>query len=142
MPLFVVFIALTTARAEPPLAVSGGPGKGITLRTADGKASMNLRTRIVPRFDLQVDPDPEGAEFGTRATINTARLWVSGHIGSERVTYMTQLAYAGRDYRDGTISRSSTRTSMWRCRATRGCGWGSTSFASTDCARFVSGRCR
>lgn len=99
-------------RAEPekpkkdPPKVTAAIGKGITVASADDKYSMNIRARIVPRFDLNLPPPADGDPLKpkTRATINTARLWVQGHMFSPKFQYTIQLAYAGRDYRDGTIS--------------------------------------
>ncbi len=67
---------------------------------------MNLRSRF--QFRYQLDVPPEGAD-GTRnylQTLNiaTARVWLSGYVFQPELTYMIQLAVAGRDYRDGATS--------------------------------------
>ncbi len=105
-----ILSALTLA-AEPaappaPPIVSLASGKGLTVRSADDKFSLGVRARIVPRFDLVLPRVEDGAalEPDTRATIATARLWVQGHVLTPKLNYTIQLAYAARDYRDGTIS--------------------------------------
>jgi hypothetical protein len=92
-------------KADPP-SVAAAIGKGITVTSADEKYAMNIRARIVPRVDVELPPPNDEGEIDpkTRFTINTARLWVSGHLFSPKLQYTIQLAYAARDYRDGTVS--------------------------------------
>ena len=99
-------VAQPAAKKKDPPTVSGAPGKGITVTSADEKYSMTIRARAVPRFDVNVPPPNDAGEVDvkTRATITTARLWVMGHLFSPKLQYNVQLAYAARDYRDGTIS--------------------------------------
>lgn len=93
--------------AEPaPPVVSLAPGKGLTVRSADDRFSLGIRSRIVPRVDLSIprfEPG-EAPDLQTRATIATARIWLQGHIFTPKLTWLTQLAVAGRDYRDGATS--------------------------------------
>ena len=83
----------------------GAPGKGFSARLGDA-FSINLRARIQPRYQLHVSPeDSAGARSEDQlVAINTARVWLSGHVYRPEVTWMLQLALAGRDYRDGTVS--------------------------------------
>lgn len=101
--LLSLLSALALAETPP---VQAAPGKGATLNSEDGRFSLTVRSRLVPRVDLHLPPpDDTGARAPeTRATINTARLWVQGHAFNEDLKYVTQLAYAARDYRDGAIS--------------------------------------
>lgn len=100
-----------SASAPPALAtkqqdvrITGAPGKGVTLETES--FSMNLRARIQPRYNLEISA-PDANDRRTKLqtiSIGTARLWFSGHFIRPELTYMIQLAVAGRDYRDGQIS--------------------------------------
>jgi hypothetical protein len=92
--------------SKAPPKVSVAPGKGLTVTSADDRFSVQLRARIVPRFEVNLPPAAEGEpiEPKTRANISTARLWLSGHVFNPKVQYLIQLAYAGRDYRDGAVS--------------------------------------
>lgn len=94
-------------KAEPaPPTVSGAPGRGMTVTTADGKFSMNVRGRVMLRETMiAAVPDDEGKRDVTLATqVYTARVFLTGHTLSEDVKYVLQLAVAPNDYRDGTIS--------------------------------------
>lgn len=101
----------STAAAAPvsvtpkTVEISGKPGDGLTVRVSDA-FSLNVRSRIQLRYQLDV-PAPD--DLGVRSTrqlvnIGTARLWFSGHVFRPQLTYMIQLAVAGRDYRDGAVS--------------------------------------
>lgn len=94
-----------TPKAPAPAEVSGGPGKGITVRAGDS-FSLNLRARIQLRYQLKMPPPGEDGERALDQTfaVGTARVWVSGHVLSPKLTYMIQLAVAGRDYREGATS--------------------------------------
>jgi len=94
----------TKGKDEPPAKVTGAPGKGLTIKLGDA-FSTNLRARIQPRWQVHGAPDVMGdRKFDQLVTINTARVWLSGNAFNPRLTYMLQLALAGRDYRDGAIS--------------------------------------
>lgn len=85
--------------------VSGAPGQGLTLRVGDA-FSLNLRSRIQLRYQLNIPPE-DGAgqrEIEQLVNIGTARLWFSGNIFVPELTYMIQLAVAGRDFRDDATS--------------------------------------
>lgn len=91
--------------AKPSTDLSGVPGKGLTVTIGDA-FSLNVRSRIQLRYQLNVPPpDADGErELQQLVNISTARLWFSGHVYSPKLTYMIQLAVAGRDFRDGTVS--------------------------------------
>lgn len=98
-------IAAEPSAAEPPVVeLSGAPGKGFNARFGDD-FSLNLRSRIQVRYQLDV-PSDEGGDRPTEQTVNigTARVWLSGHALTPDLGYMIQLAVAGRDYRDNAIS--------------------------------------
>jgi hypothetical protein len=103
----VVAPAETPVAPDAPRAVeiTGKPGDGLTIKVSDA-FSLNIRSRIQLRYQLDV-PAPD--DYGVRSTrqlinIGTARLWLSGHVFRPQLTYMIQLAVAGRDYRDGAVS--------------------------------------
>lgn len=85
--------------------VSGAPGKGLTV-TAGKKFSLNIRSRIQLRYQLNIPPADDQGERDYQQLVNvgTARLWLSGHVLTPKLTYMTQLAVAGRDFRDDARS--------------------------------------
>lgn len=85
--------------------ISGAPGEGLTV-TVGERFSLNLRSRIQLRYQLNVPPEDVTGDRDLRQLVNigTARLWFSGHIYRPELTYMIQLAVAGRDFRDGATS--------------------------------------
>ncbi|HEY6558504.1 MAG TPA: hypothetical protein VI072_14580 [Polyangiaceae bacterium] len=85
--------------------VSGAPGKGFTVDAGDA-FSMNVRARMQVRYQLDIPRADENGERELEQTVNigTARLWLSGHVYQRELTYMLQLAVAGRDFRDGATS--------------------------------------
>lgn len=104
-------LAQTTPPSPPPAAeVTGVPGDGLTVRVGDA-FSLNLRSRIQVRYTLE---DPR--ERGPLQTVNigTARLWLSGHVYRPELTYMIQLAVAGRDYRDRALSPIYDAFLQWK----------------------------
>jgi hypothetical protein len=95
------------APAPPPgtQQLSGDPGQGLTATFGD-RFSLNVRSRLQVRYEMAV---PRADASGNReieqiVNIGTARLWFSGHAFRPTLTYMIQLAVAGRDYRDGATS--------------------------------------
>jgi hypothetical protein len=91
--------------AKPVLEFSAAPGKGFTLKYGDA-FSFNLRSRFQLRFQLDIPKENAAGEREEQQLVNvgTARLWFSGNVFNPQLTYMIQLAVAGRDYRDGAIS--------------------------------------
>jgi hypothetical protein len=97
--------ATTAVRAKPQYEISGAPGKGLTVSFGDA-FSLNIRSRIQFRYQLNIPAPDDAGNRNMRQTVNigTARLWFSGHALTPKLTYMIQLAVAGRDYRDGATS--------------------------------------
>jgi phosphate-selective porin OprO and OprP len=95
----------TADGAETELRIAAAPGQGLTV-TVDDAFSLNLRSRIQVRYQLRVPPEDEAGERELEQLVNigTLRLWLSGHVFQPELTYMIQLALAGRDYRDGATS--------------------------------------
>jgi hypothetical protein len=91
--------------AKPQGEISAAPGKGFTIKYGDA-FSFNLRSRFQIRYQLDLPPENAAGEREETqlVNINTARLWFSGNVFNPGLTYMIQLAVAGRDYRDGAIS--------------------------------------
>jgi hypothetical protein len=85
--------------------ISGKPGQGVTIRVSDAY-SLNVKSRIQIRYQSNItrDPDTGTHEVEQLVGIGTARLWFSGNVFFPQLTYMLQLAVAGRDFRDGATS--------------------------------------
>lgn len=85
--------------------ITGVPGKGLTITTGE-RFSLNLRSRIQVRYSLGIPAEDASGDrkLDQLVNIGTARLWLSGHAYRPELTYMVQLALAGRDYRDGAVS--------------------------------------
>jgi len=98
-------LASEPAPAKPVGEISAAPGKGLTIKYGDA-FSFNLRSRFQLRYQLDIPPKDNAGERNETQLVNigTARLWFSGNVFNPRLTYMLQLAVAGRDYRDGAIS--------------------------------------
>jgi phosphate-selective porin OprO and OprP len=99
----------TEAFAEdppPPAVVTVKPGYGLTVTSGDGRFAMNVRGRIQLRESLAAAaPDDAGDRDVTMGTsVYTTRMWLQGHTFHEDIHYVLQLAFAPRDYRDGSIS--------------------------------------
>lgn len=91
--------------APPPPEISAAPGKGVTIQV--GKAfSLNIKSRIQLRYQLNLPPEDSAGKrkLEQTANIGTARLWLGGHVLKPELSYMIQLALAGRDYRDKATS--------------------------------------
>jgi hypothetical protein len=90
---------------KPAAEISAAPGKGLSIKYGDA-FSFNLRSRFQIRYQLDIPPEDDAGERDETQLVNigTARLWFSGNVFEPRLTYMLQLALAGRDYRDGATS--------------------------------------
>ncbi len=105
-PAPATFASEAAARQSKPEAdISAAPGKGFTIKYGDA-FSFNLRGRFQLRYQLDVPPEDTAGDRSYQQLINigTARLWFSGNAFRPELTYMIQLAVAGRDYRDGATS--------------------------------------
>jgi phosphate-selective porin OprO and OprP len=89
----------------PRVTLEASPGNGATIRAGD-KFSLNVRARIQIRYQLNIAEADDQGDRDLRQLVNigTARLWFSGHVLIPELTYMIQLAVAGRDFRDGATS--------------------------------------
>ncbi len=87
------------------IAITGSVGNGLTVKVGDA-FSLNLRSRIQLRYQLNIPPADAMGVQNPQQTVNvgTLRLWFSGHFVRPEYTYMIQLALAGRDYREGAVS--------------------------------------
>lgn len=85
--------------------ITGAPGNGLTVNVGE-VFSLNLRSRIQLRYQLAVSPEDDAGERDLQQVVNigTARLFFSGHAYRPELTYLIQLAVAGRDFRDGATS--------------------------------------
>lgn len=94
------------AEDEPPrVEIHAAPGRGLTIKSSEN-FSLNLRSRIQLRYQLNVPPEDDAGEREIEQLVNigTARLWFSGNLFRPELTYMIQLAVADRDFRDGAKS--------------------------------------
>lgn len=89
-------------QAEPAFTISGGPGKGLTVSTGDA-FSLNLKSRIQIRGQATTFED-DAKDAQQLVNIGTARIWLGGNVLTPELTYLIQLAVAGRDYRDAATS--------------------------------------
>lgn len=105
------------AQSTPaPPTVEAGLGRGITIRSADDRASMTIRARIQTRAtaaDTEADALPATSEI----LVRRARLLVSGNAAGPTLTYYVQLSFANLDneadlrlpLRDAYVTWSSRR---------------------------------
>lgn len=76
-----------------PANVSADFGRGVTVRTADERFSLNIRGRIQARFTLSEQPVSPQTEF----QIRRMRLVFQGNFLGPSLTYNIQLAFANLD---------------------------------------------
>ncbi|UQA56580.1 OprO/OprP family phosphate-selective porin [Polyangium aurulentum] len=78
--------------------------------------SLNVRSRIQLRYQLNLSPEDDAGERDVQQTVNigTARLFFSGHAYRPQLTYLIQIAVAGRDFRDGATSPLFDAYVDWR----------------------------
>src|SRR5690606_37309478 len=88
--------------AEPTLQIKGAPGQGFTVSTGDA-FSLNIKSRILIRYQINTFDDAN-KDAQAIANIGTARVWLGGNVYKPELTYMIQLAVAGKDYRDNATS--------------------------------------
>jgi hypothetical protein len=105
VPTVVAPVEARPATAPSPVEITGKPGDGLTARVSD-VFSLHVRSRFQLRYQLDVPAPDDAGIRSTRQLVNigTARLWFSGHVFRPQLTYLFQLAIAGRDYRDGAVS--------------------------------------
>lgn len=86
--------AAAQGAATPPV-VDVGLGRGVTIRTVDDQASLNVRARIQVRSTV-VD-GPRDAETTTEMLVRRARLVFQGNAAGPAWTYYVQLSFANLD---------------------------------------------
>ncbi len=83
------------APAAPP-AVEAGLGRGITVRSADDRASMTIRARIQTRATV-ADTEPDETPATSEVLVRRARLVLLGNAAGPAFTYYVQLSFANLD---------------------------------------------
>jgi len=92
--------ASTQVTAPAPLLVSGEPGRGVTVTTADQRLSTTVRGRMQARTTAQeVRGDTQQL-----TQIKTVRLYVQGHVLWPDLKYAIQLAFGAGDFEAGSAS--------------------------------------
>ncbi len=94
-----LLIATGNAAAQsapmPPSLVEAGLGKGVTIRSTDDRASLNIRARIQVRSTVIGHPDDR--EDLSEIAIRRLRLVFQGNAAGPALTYYVQLAFANLD---------------------------------------------
>jgi Phosphate-selective porin O and P len=90
----LIAVSVEAQPAAPPPVVDAGLGRGVTIRAADGQASMNIRARVQIRstFVNTADAD-DTSEF----LVRRARLVFQGDAVGSTLTYYVQLSFANLD---------------------------------------------
>lgn len=81
------------ASSGQPMNVTGEFGRGVTLRTADERFSLNIRGRMQARFTLAERPVEPQTEF----QIRRARLVLQGNLFGRDQQYYIQLGFSNLD---------------------------------------------
>ena len=89
-------------KEEPSFKITGAPGQGLTVSTGDA-FSLNIKSRVQIRYQVNTFEDPN-KDAQSIANIGTARIWLGGNVYKPELTYLIQLAVAGKDYRDNATS--------------------------------------
>lgn len=78
--------------------VSAAPGKGLTVKTADGSFAMTVRARLQMRETVASDQSADEPEATSELNIRTVRLVTQGHVRSEELRYSVQLAFGPAEF--------------------------------------------
>jgi phosphate-selective porin OprO and OprP len=89
-------------KEEPTFKITGAPGQGLTVSTGDA-FSLNIKSRIQVRYQVNMFEDDK-KDTQSIANVGTARIWLGGNVYKPELTYLIQLAVAGKDYRDNATS--------------------------------------
>jgi phosphate-selective porin OprO and OprP len=81
--------------APAPPVVDVGFGRGLTIRSADDSASLNIRARIQVRSTIVDNPDE--VTDSSEISIRRARLVFQGNASGPSVTYYLQLSFSNLD---------------------------------------------
>lgn len=84
------------AQTPPPPVVDVGLGRGVTIRSVDDSASLNIRARIQTRATV-VDNPRDTAPDTSETLIRRARLVFQGNAMGPSLTYYVQLSFANLD---------------------------------------------
>jgi phosphate-selective porin OprO/OprP len=82
-----------TAPEAPPATVTAGFGRGVLIRSADRRFSLNIRGRIQGRFTLA----ERTADLQTEFQVRRMRVVLQGNALGETLTYNIQLAFSNLD---------------------------------------------
>lgn len=104
----------TTAspREEPGFHITGTPGHGLTVSTGDA-FSLNIKSRLQLRGQIATFED-DSKDTQQLVNVGTVRIWVGGNVLVPQLTYLVQLALAGKDYRDGAVSPVFDAYMQWQ----------------------------
>ncbi len=80
----------------PKPEVEAGFGRGVTIRSTDDKASMNIRARLQLRATATGEPD-DGQDETTEIAIRRMRLVFQGNADGPALTYYIQLSFSNLD---------------------------------------------
>ena len=90
----------SVAKAQPAgVSITGGPGRGFTIATADERFAATVRARVQLRDTLAA-----GTDWTNELTVRTARLYLHGQVLSPDLKYWLQLAVGGNDFEPGSAS--------------------------------------
>lgn len=114
--LLLASVVEASAQTDPPPVVDVGIGRGVTIRTADDAASLNIRARIQVR-STAIQSDGDDVDDTSEMLIRRARLVVQGNAAGPTLTYYAQLSFANLDneadlrlpLRDAYITWSGSR---------------------------------
>lgn len=100
-PLLLAALLLTAdcvdaQPASPRPEVEAGLGKGVTIRSSDDQASLNIRARIQLRGAVSGAPD-DGRDDITDVGVRRLRLVFQGNADGPRLTYYIQLSFSNLD---------------------------------------------
>ena len=123
LAILVVSLTLASAAAtEGPVEVSGGPGRGITIASADDGAdsfAVTARLRLQLRGAVTVDDDDEGDDaLRPEFLVRRARIALAGHMLAHRFEWKLQLGMSQNDVeadlpiiiRDANVTWNATPT--------------------------------
>jgi Phosphate-selective porin O and P len=82
--------------APAPKQVEAGLGSGVTIRSSDDQASLNIRARVQVRASFIGDADDDSEDL-TEIAVRRLRLVFQGTAAGPRLTYYVQLAYSNLD---------------------------------------------
>ena len=124
--------SLAASAQSPPLPpqVEARLGSGVTIRSVDDAASLNIRARIQTRATL-VTYAGDAREDTSEVLIRRARLVFQGNAAGPSFTYYLQLSFANLDneadlrlpLRDAYVTWSSAWCRRRRCRWSTGQSW-------------------